>query len=266
MKPRQVAVPGILGGLGPLAHVELERNLIDEGARRGATGDSDHPVWIVINATDIPDRTRSLQQRADACAPWLVRYGNRLHAAGADFMVVPCHTAHAFYEQVQPELRLPWVHLVDSTAQHVARAHGNVRRVGVLATDGTLGAGIYPDSLRRHGLDAVAPELGSAVQGRVMQAIYHPGWGIKASRSELHERARALLRDAATELVERGAEALILACTELSVAFRGVSAHAGVPVIDPLVVLASITLDLAFGASVAPADLSQPRLLDAPAA
>lgn len=263
MKPRQVAVPGILGGLGPLAHVELERNLIDEGGRRGATGDSDHPVWIVINATDIPDRTRSLQMRADACAPWLVRYGNRLHAAGADFMVVPCHTAHAFYEQVHRELRVPWVHLIDHTAQHVAREHGDARRVGVLATDGTLGAGIYPRSLLRHGVEVIAPDVGSAVQSQVMQAIYHPGWGIKASRSELHERARTLLCEAATALVERGAEALILACTELSVAFRGISSHAGVPLVDPLKVLASVTLDLAFGAAVAPADVSRPTPLDA---
>jgi aspartate racemase len=253
MKPRQVAVPGILGGLGPLAHIEFERSLIDEGVRRGATSDVDHPVWIVINATDIPDRTRSLQQQADACAPWLVRYGNRLHAAGADFMVVPCHTAHAFYEQVQHELRLPWVHLIEHTAQHVAREHGGVRRVGVLATDGTLGAGIYPRSLLRHGLEVIAPDIGSAEQSQVMQAIYHPGWGIKAGRSEQH--ARALLRDAATELVERGAEVLIAACTELSVAFRGISSHAGVPLIDPIKVLASITLDLAFGASAAPADI-----------
>ncbi|WP_437766164.1 amino acid racemase [Sorangium sp. So ce281] len=262
MKPKQVAVPGILGGLGPLAHVELERDLIDEGTRRGARGDLDHPVWIVISATDVPDRTRSLQSRADECAAALVRYGNRLHAAGADFIVVPCHTAHAFYDVVHRELRVPWVHLVDHTAHHVARAHGGVRKVGVLATDGTLGSGIYQRSLRRLGLEAITPDIGSTVQNHVMQAIYDPGWGIKAVSSDLHQRARAVQLAAAASLVERGAEAVILACTELSVAMRGISSHAGVPLIDPLKVLASIMLDLAFGAPIASVDAPRPSRRD----
>jgi len=266
MKSKQVACPGILGGLGPLAHIELERHLIDEGVRRGAVGDAGHPVWILISATDIPDRTLSLQRRADACAPALVRYGNRLHAAGADFIVVPCNTAHAFYEQVHRELRVPWVHLIEHTARHVAREHRAVRRVGVLATDGTLGAGIYPRSLRQHGLEAIAPEIGSDVQAQVMQAIYHPGWGIKACPSEPHARARTLLLQAATALVERGAEAIVVACTELSVALRGMASHAGVPLIDPLQVLASATLDLAFGTSAALSNTSHPILLEPSAA
>lgn len=246
---RQVAVPGILGGLGPLAHVELERHLIDERVRRGASGDADHPVWIVISATDVPDRTLSLQARADSCTPWLVHYGNRLAAAGADFVVVPCHTAHAFHAQVQGRLRVPWLHLVDETARHVARAHPTVRRVGVLATDGTLASGVYDRGLGTLGLRGVAPEPGSALQVSVMQAIYDRTWGIKAGGCAGDPRARAAIVGAAERLVDRGAEVVIAACTELSVALRGESRVAGVPLIDPLRILAAVTLDVAFGAS-----------------
>jgi aspartate racemase len=240
----QVAVPGILGGLGPLAHVELERHVIDESVRRGARGDADHPVWIVINATDVPDRTKSLQRLAPDCTPWLVRYGNRLAAAGADFIIVPCNTAHAFYEPVCRQLRAPWVHLVDATAHHIARAHPRVRKVGVLATDGTLATGIYERRLRRLGLRAVAFELGSDEQARVMQSIYDPTWGVKASSSP-GELVRAALVAAARQLVDRGAEVVVAACTELSVAIAGLEPDTA-PWVDPLRVLASTMLDLAF--------------------
>lgn len=239
----QVAVPGILGGLGPLAHVELERHLIEENVRRGARGDADHPVWIVLNATDIPDRTLSLKRLAPDCTPWLVRYGNRLAAAGADFIIVPCNTAHAFYEPVCRQLRAPWVHLVDETAQHIARSHPHVRKVGVLATDGTLATGVYERRLRKLGLRAVAFELGSDEQSQVMQAIYDPTWGVKAS-SAPGERVRSALVAAGRQLVARGAEVVVAACTELSVAVRGLDS--AVPWIDPLRVVAATMLDLAF--------------------
>jgi aspartate racemase len=244
MTRTQSAIPGILGGLGPLAHIELERHLLDENVRRGARGDADHPVWIVINATDVPDRTMSLERRAPACTPWLVKYGNRLHAAGADFIVVPCNTAHAFYDQVRSELRVPWLHLIHETALHLTLRHPNVRKVGVLATDGTHASGVYQRCLRRFGMEPVCFELGSIQQGRVMQAIYDRSWGVKAS-SSITERVRAVLDAARRELVDRGAEVVIAACTELSVAIRGLDDDP-VPWIDPLRVLAAAILDLAF--------------------
>lgn len=256
----QVAVPGILGGLGPLAHIELERHLVDENVRRGARGDADHPVWIVINATDIPDRTMSVERRVPPCTPWLVRYGNRLHDAGADFIVVPCNTAHAFYEQVRPELRVPWLHMVDETALHIARSYPHVRKVGVLATDGTLASGVYEHSLRTCGLQAVGFELGSTQQRLLMRAIYDPTWGVKASSSVISEEVRRTLVAARQELVDRGTEVVVAACTELSVASRGAE-HGAMPLIDPLQVLASTMLDLVFAvpAHGKPTDLRSHR-------
>jgi aspartate racemase len=250
---RQVAIPGILGGLGPLAHIELERRLLDESVRRGARRDADHPVWIAISASDIPDRTLSLAGLAPACTPWLVRYGNRLAAAGADFIVVPCNTAHAFYDQVIGELRAPWLHLIDETSLAITSLHPGLRRIGVLATDGTLASGVYPRSLAARGLETVAFARGCDEQRRVMQAIYDPVWGIKATGSRFDPRVHAALAGAHRALCDRGAEVIVAACTELSVAIAG-APPAAVPWIDPLRVLAARVLDLAF------ADPARPRI------
>lgn len=246
----QTAIPGIIGGLGPLAHIALERRLIAESARRGATGDSGHPVWILINAADVPDRTASLADGSDGCARALVRYGRVLEAAGADFLIVACNTAHAFHRRVQAELSIPWFHLIDHTAAAIARRHPGIERVGVLATDGTLRASLYQRSLLELGIATIAPGVGSDLQAEVMDAIYAPGWGIKASGVEIGARAQAAVWRAVHWLEQHGAELIIAGCTELSAALETLTLATTLPLpwLDPLEVAAQLTIDLAFGA------------------
>jgi aspartate racemase len=246
----QIAIPGIIGGLGPLAHIALERRLIAESARRGATGDRGHPVWILINATDIPDRTASLADGSDGCVRSLVHYGRVLEAAGADFLVVACNTAHAFHRRVQAQLAIPWLHLIDHTAAEIARRHPGIARVGVLATDGTLRTSLYQRSLLDVGIATIAPTPGSDLQIEIMDAIYAPGWGIKASGAEISAQAQAAVWRAVHWLQQRGAELVVAGCTELSAALETLTLVTSLPLpwLDPLEIAAHLTLDLAFGA------------------
>lgn len=243
---RQVAIPGIIGGLGPLAHIEFERRLLAESTRRGARCDQDHPTWLLINATAIPDRSRSINGEVEDCTPWLVRYGQLLEAAGVNFLIVPCNTAHAFYDRVRPQLNTPWIHLMKCTSQHIVETYPTAQRIGVLATDGTLKTGLYSKSLARAGLIPIMPALDSAIQQQIMRVIYDPNWGIKASGTWISDQVLTLLEDISGWYAEQGADLLIAGCTELSVGFT--RAHAlALPWVDPLVVAAQITLDLAFG-------------------
>lgn len=241
----QVALPGILGGMGPLAHVEFERRLIQQNLQRGVTCDQDHPVWILINAANIPDRTRSLMGETDDCTPWLVHYGRLLERAGADFLIVTCNTCHAFHEWVQPQLNIPWMHVMDHTAQWIGQT-GLAHRIGILATDGTLKTELYTRGLRQAGLVPIAPPLGSMIQTQVMQSIYHPDWGIKQTGIQVSEQALTQLQQAVYWLRQQGAEAIIAGCTELSVALSRMDTLC-LPWIDPLEVMATLTLDLVYG-------------------
>lgn len=242
----QVSLPGILGGLGPLAHVQFEQRLIERGRQRGARCDQDHPVWLLVNGTAIPDRTQSLQGTGPDCSTPLLHHAQWLAQAGADFLVVTCNTAHGFYHQVQPQLPIPWIHLMTCTTQHIRKAYPTVQRVGVLATDGTLQAGLYHSSLSRAGLTPISFELNSPWQNRIMQGIYHPEWGIKATGVQIADRSLTVLEQAASWLKSQGAEVIIAGCTELSVGFGQVSSLP-LPWIDPLEVVADLTLDLAWG-------------------
>jgi len=246
LTPQQVAVPGILGGMGPLAHIEFERRLIQKNLERGISSDQDYPVWVLVNASNIPDRTQSIAGETADCAPWLLHYGHLLERCGADFILVTCNTSHAFYDRVQPQLSVPWIHLMEQTVQFIRVTYSQVRRVGVLATDGTLRTELYTRSLIQAGLIPVVPMLGSAVQLQIMQSIYHPQWGIKNAGVWISEEVMQILQQSMAWLRQQGAEIVIAGCTELSVALARMESPA-LPWVDPLEVAASLTLDLAFG-------------------
>jgi len=243
---KQHTIPGIIGGMGPLAHTTFERVLIEQSTKRGAEQDQQHPIWLLVNATNIPDRTASMQGKASSCVPWLVKYGQFLQAAGVDFLIIPCNTAHFFYEQVQSQLQIPWIHLIDYTTQFIVENYIHTKKIGILSTDGTLRAALYQNSLRKAGFTPISPELDSKFQQLLMNTIYDHSWGIKATGSQISPLAQENLRTIVEYLATQGAEIVIAGCTELSVGFYEIEKLA-LPWLDPLKIIANVTLDLAFG-------------------
>ncbi|MDV3348214.1 aspartate/glutamate racemase family protein [Leptolyngbyaceae cyanobacterium CCMR0082] len=243
---RQVKLPGILGGLGPLAHIEFEQRLLHHSARRGTQCDQEHPNWLLLSAASTPDRTQSLTGTGPDCVPYLVRSACLLEAMGAGFLVVTCNTAHGFYHTVQAQLDIPWLHMMEATAAYIAQCFPNVRQVGVLATDGTLRSQLYTTSLAQYGISPILPPLGSPIQHRIMEAIYSPDWGIKATGAWVSDIALIELIVASRWLAAQGAELLIAGCTEISI---GLAQLSQLPInwIDPLDIMANLTLDLAYG-------------------
>ncbi len=246
LSPGQAFLPGIVGGLGPLAHVLFEQLLLASGHRRGARMDQDHPVWLVASGSATPNRMASLSGEGPSALPYLTHYARLLERAGADLLVVVCNTAHAYHADVQRGLRIPWLHLMEVTATHIRQALGGVQRVGVLGTDGTLHTRLYHDALRKQRMETVAPALGSSEQRRVMEAIFEPSWGVKATGADVSSRARQQLADVAGWAASHGAEAIIAGCTEVSVGLDA-EAVAGIPIVDPLAVAAELVIDVAYG-------------------
>ena len=251
---RQLKFPGILGGLGPLAHIEFEQRLLHQSTRRGAQYDQDHPDWIVLSAASTPDRTKCLMGIGPDCLPYLLDGAHRREAMGADFLVVTCNTAHGFYQAVQAQLTIPWLHMMDATVKYIAENFPTVQQVGVLATDGTLRSRLYATSLLQYGLSPILPPLGSSTQQRIMASIYSPNWGIKATGTKVSDMALIELIVASRWLAERGAELIIAGCTEISI---GLAHLSQLPIhwVDPLDVMANLTLDLTYGLTVPRASL-----------
>ena len=220
-------VIGILGGMGPLATADLFQKITLHTA---AACDQEHPRVCIDSNTNIADRTAALLHGGADPVPEMVKSAKRLESIGADFLIMPCNTAHNYYEQVSAAVNIPVLHMIALT-RDALRARG-VRCAGLLATDGTVQTGIYQRTFADSGVELLMPESADD-QAAVMDLIYN---GVKAGDLS-HDTAA--FRAACEHLLARGAEVLVLGCTELPVAFE--LYRLDYPRIDP-------TLELALGA------------------
>jgi aspartate racemase len=216
---------GILGGMGPEATADLYFKIIKATP---AKRDQDHPRIIIYSNSKVPDRTAAILGIGPSPMPELIRAGKRLEEAGADFIIIPCNTAHYFIDQLQKELRVPIFNMIKLSAKEAHKAYSKVRKAGILATDGTLKSKLYKTAYDEVGIEIIEPS--SERQADVMKAIYQC---VKAGNLI---DGGVLLRGIATELVTAGAELMICGCTEVSLVLK--QGDLAVPVLDPLQLLA----------------------------
>ena len=215
---------GILGGMGPLATADLFQKitLLTE-----AETDRDHiRVYIDSNA-NIPDRTAAILSNGPDPVPEMASALRNLEACGADCVIMPCNTAHNFYDAVASSVSIPVLHMIAIT-RDALKSRG-VKCAGLLATDGTVQTGIYQRTFEGSGVELLTPD-NTEDQSAVMDIIYN---GVKAGN--LTHDATAF-RTACEHLLARGAEVLILGCTELPPAFD--IYHLDYPNVDPTLELA----------------------------
>lgn len=194
---------GVIGGLGPMAtayFMELVIQMTD------VQTDQQHLPMIVYNMPMIPDRTAYiLDNSKENPFPMMLDIGEKLSQQEVDCIAIPCITAHYFMEGLQAGLAVPVINGVEETVAHL-KASG-IRKVGVLATSGTIQSGIFHKELRRQGLEPISPD--EQAQQDVMHLIFG---NVKAGRPVEMNRFFA----AEENLRKKGAEAIILGCTELS--------------------------------------------------
>lgn len=233
---------GIVGGVGPYAALDLAQKICDETV---AQRDQDHlPVALLSYPGLIPDRTEFLvgESRVNPALGMLKVIGE-LERLGCRVVGIPCNTAHApaIWDVVLEGLAargsgVTLVHMVEEVASFVRQFFPSVTRVGVLSTVGTQRSGVYPEALARHGLRAITLE-DSEHRALVHDAVYDPGFGIKAQAVPVSARARANVLTAVERVRTAGAEVVVLACTELPLAVPEATLE-GMPVVDATRVLA----------------------------
>jgi len=241
----QKNVPGIIGGAGPLASIEFESKLLKLGTVRGKSSDQEHLLWILINATPIPDRTKSLLGEVEDCTNYYVQYSRILQKAGADFIVTTCNTAHAFYDTVQKHISIPWINLIEVTVNYIQNQFSNKKKIGLLAANGTLQFKLYENRLSKIGFQCIYPSLDSDIQKLVMDSIYNCEFGIKATGVVVSQDAIKGFQKSVRFLQDQGAEILIVGCTEISVGLKFFDKLDFIWV-DPLDILAEVTYNLAY--------------------
>lgn len=220
-------VVGVLGGMGPLATVDFLRKMLQ--ATPAAT-DQDHVPVVVSSIPQVPDRTLAFRGEGASPLTAMVASGQRLLAAGAGLVVMPCNTAHLWFDALQANLKRPMLHLVDAALDEAAGAAGPGARIGLLATDATLASGLYVNRAQRHAA-AVQWLLPTATE---MLDDVMPG--IAAVKAGRLDAAREALQRALQALQRRGAQAVVLGCTEIPIVLE--QQPSGVPLVDATAALA----------------------------
>ncbi|MHC1730086.1 MAG: aspartate/glutamate racemase family protein [Syntrophobacteraceae bacterium] len=226
---------GVLGGMGPEATLNFFRELI---ANTPARTDQEHLRVIIDSNPKIPDRTNAILHGGESPVPAMAAGCMALERAGADFIVIPCVTAHLFLEELRERVTLPLLSIFDATAEYIERCHPGVRKVGLLATTGTIQGGLFQKRLIRCGVETLTPD--SEDQLRVMSAIYDiKDANARRTREEISEEARAI----ACKLIDCGAEGITAGCTEIPLVLK--AGDVAVPVFDPITILAKAAIAFA---------------------
>jgi aspartate racemase len=221
--PDKKKVIGVLGGMGPEATAYFFRLLI---ASTAAAKDQDHAPVLIWSNPHIPPRSDAILHGGPSPLPALLQGLALLEQGGAELVVMPCLTAHHYIRELTAAASVPFVNLIEESLRFARGGIPGLRRIGLLASSGTVQAGLFRKPFEKRGIEILAPDPRS--QDSVMGAILE----IKAGR--IAGRPRAAIVRAARKLIARGAEAVIAGCTEVPLALR--QGDIEVPLIEPMAV------------------------------
>lgn len=202
---KQEKIVGIIGGMGPEATVDLMARLI---RLTPALDDADHVRCIVDNNPKVPSRIKALIEGGGASpVPELQDMARRLEAWGADFLAMPCNTAHYYFQDIQDAVSIPMLNLIEITVRTVLKHQPRIAAVGILGSTAMLLTGLYQRAFATAGVTVVYPD--TSCQARVMFAI-------KDIKKGAVDQAAPAFETAVSNLETQGAQAVVVACTELS--------------------------------------------------
>ncbi len=226
---------GILGGLGPASSVYFY-DLIT--SHTSASCDADHLNIILSSDASTPDRTDFILGKSDKSPmSHMLSDSEKLIDFGADYIAIPCNTAHYFYDELSEKVEIPVINIIRETVEYLS--HAGYKKIGLLATDGTVKSGAYGHVCAGLGIECIVPD-GNGQTG-VMEIIYSQ---IKAGKAP----DEGLFKKICDGLFSRGCENIVLGCTELSLMKKFI--HLDSRFTDSLEVLACRCITLCGAAAV----------------
>lgn len=243
MNSQKDQVIGIVGGMGPEAGIALCNYLLHNPL--GAADQCHLSFMLMSFPSHIADRTAFLEGNCTTNPAYAVAgLIAKLEMAGANIIAIACNTCHApeIYNVILEELakinsRVRLVHMPGETLSFVKENHKDVRRIGLMTTNGTYRSGLYEKLFKEGGYDVVLPDI-SLQNSCIHRMIYDPLTGIKANPNHITPEVKMLMAEAMHFFKSKGADAVVLGCTELSLID---TAEFEMPVIDAMKIL-SLTL------------------------
>lgn len=214
---------GVMGGMGPMATVDFLRKVV---ANTEAASDRDHIHTLTESRCTIPDRTDYITGSGENPLDELVDTALKLQEMGAEVIVMPCNTAHYFYEEIKRNLKVKFINMVEETAKAIL----GEERVGLLATMGTYHAKIYEKAFKKYDIPVVQPP--EEIKEITSNLIYSVKGG-RYKPEEHREDVEEILAWFRNEKIDT----VILGCSELPLVFNG-SFNDDISLVDPTEILA----------------------------
>jgi aspartate racemase len=230
-------VLGVLGGMGPLASAQfmLRMTLLTPASK-----DQDHIPAVLWSDPRVPVRGEVMRPGDADPLPWMLRGIEGLKRAGCGAIVIPCNTAHLWYEQMVQAAGVPIPHIVDAAARDLERMGIGPGRIGVMGTPATLRTELYQRRLVRLGWDCIVPTDDQ------MTRLVSPA--IALVKANQVADAFEPLAEVVNDLAARGARAVVLGCTEIPLGIQsGPASRLNAPVIDTIDALARAAIAWARG-------------------
>lgn len=227
---------GILGGMGPESTAKLFSKVI---SKTPASKDQDHIKMLIYNNPHIPDRTKAICYNGVSPLPYLIDSLDLLRSSGVDLIAIPCVTSHYFYEDLKNCCPgIPILNLIEETKKYILLNYPANKKLGLLATTGTIQAKLFDNYLKDHELIILTPD--SREQNKVMEVIYGTR-GIKAGfKSHI---SKTVLLKVIDSLIKKGAEIIVAGCTEITILIN--EKDLCIPFIDVLDILSEAIVERA---------------------
>ena len=227
---------GIVGGMGWPSTIAYYRTINELVALRMG-GSGLHSARLILVQTDFDEICHHEHVgRWDLIGDLIAEQGNKLKSAGADFFLLACNTVHGADKQIERAVDLPFLHIVDPTAREALSC--GFKTIGLLGSGYTMTASYFVERLRdRYGLHVLIPDaadrdtLNDALFTELAKGIVLPG-------------TRATFTTVINDLVARGADVIVLGCTEFGTLLT--VDDSPVPIIDTTIAHARAAVDLAF--------------------
>jgi len=223
---------GILGGMSPESTIAYYEHITRTYTER--YGDYGYPEIIIYSVSFQPYVDWPQQERWDLVAKGLGEAARRLEVAGADFIVMATNTMHLVFEEVQACVQVPMLDLPDAVAEAILA--GGMKKVGLLGTQYTMEKTFYQDALGRTGITVLVPDVKD--RQYVNAVIYD-----ELVAGHIRDESRAGLIAVMRRMAERGAEGVILGCTEIPMLVT--ETDAGMPLFDTTAIHAEAALRFA---------------------
>jgi len=227
--------------MGPYTGLDLARKIFDQTNTKKNNGHLS--LAVLAFPSTFSDRTLFLLGKTQTNpALAIVEVIRKLEAIGAEVIGIPCNTAHApeIYNVILKELKkinsnVCIVHMINEVGTFMHDHYPQIKKIGLLATKGTYTTDLYPANLQQYDLDVLP--MDEPMQNRVHDIIYNSEDGIKAEFDPANVTVKEKLLNVIEELKERGAQAVILGCTEIPLVLTEKKIR-GVIIIDPTLILA----------------------------